>query len=179
MISSSERNGRGQISTPAAARDYGVVVLTTRVIFGAMSLRLALLRLRARGRLLAGARVHVGPGVRVTIARGARVELGDGVELAEGSRIDAFAPVVLHAGARLGERAAIVARAGVEIGAGAVIGDWAIVADDASPDEAKPVRIGAGARIGMHAVVGGDVKPGAEVAPYEVVERVAAAVSRS
>ncbi len=149
-----------------------------------MAARLALLRLRNRGRLVAAARVQAGAGARVHVARGARVELGEGVALGPGSRIEARGGVVrFGAGARLGERAVIVALAGVEIGPGAIVGDWAAVADagptwvDAEaairrqPLRTTPLRIGAGARVGAHAAVGASVPDGAEVAPYAVVER--------
>jgi acetyltransferase-like isoleucine patch superfamily enzyme len=146
--------------------------------------RLVLQRLRARGRLRAGARVQLGAGARVTVAPGARVELGDGVALGPGSRIDARGGVVrLAPGALLGERAVIVALAGVEVGAGAVVGDWAAVADAGptwasaetairrQPLRVAPLRIGDGAHVGAHASVGASVADGAVVAPYAVVER--------
>jgi acetyltransferase-like isoleucine patch superfamily enzyme len=149
-----------------------------------MSLRLVLLRLRARGRLRAGSRVRVGSGARVAVARGARVELGDGAVLGPGSRIEARGGVVrLGPGARLGERAVIVALAGVDLGAGAIVGDWAAVADagptwaDAEtairrqPLRAAPIRVGRDARVGAHAAVTASVGDGARIAPYAVVER--------
>jgi acetyltransferase-like isoleucine patch superfamily enzyme len=149
-----------------------------------MSIRLVLLRLRARGRLRVGARVRAAKGARVHIARGARVELADGAVLGPGSRIEARGGAVrLGSGARLGERAVIVALAGVEIGAGADVGDWAAVTDAqptwADPEtairhqplRAAPVRVGRDARIGQHAAVSVAVADGARIAPYAVVER--------
>ncbi len=146
-------------------------------------MRLALLKLRARGRLHAGAGVRVGPGVRIAVGPNARVELGDGASLGAGARIEAVAGTVrVGPGARLGERAVIVSLAGVEIGPRAVLGDWAMIADAepawADPEapvrrqplNRAPVRVEADARLGPHAAVlaGATIPAGAEVAPYEV-----------
>ena len=126
----------------------------------------------------------VGAGVKVNVAAGARVELGEGAVLGPGSRIEAHGGTVrIGAGARLGERAIVIAHSGIEIGEGAVIGAWATVADAGptfvdselpvrrQPLRSAPIRIGARARVGIHAVVGASLPDGAEVAPYEVIER--------
>jgi acetyltransferase-like isoleucine patch superfamily enzyme len=115
----------------------------------------------------------------VSVARGARLELGERSALGPRSRIEAVAGRVrLGPGARLGERAVVTALAGVEIGEEAVVGDWAVVADAGpswddpdsplrhQPLRRAPVTIGAGAVLGPHAVVG----PGATIAAGERIE---------
>jgi acetyltransferase-like isoleucine patch superfamily enzyme len=141
-------------------------------------LRLAWLRLAARGRLELRGRVGVGRGVRVRVERGARVVLEDGCLLGDGCRIEARTGTVrIGPGARLDPRCVLVSLAGIEVGAGAVIGSWAMVVDAEptyddperptrlQPLRAEPVRIGDGARIGVHAALAG----GATVAAGEVV----------
>ena len=141
-------------------------------------LRLAILRLAARGRLEVRGRVRAERGVRVNVAPGALVVLEDGCVLGEGCRIEAQAGTVrIGAGARIGERSVLVALAGIDVGAGAVVGDWASIADAeptfADPElptrqqplRAVPVRVGDGARIGVHAAL----QAGAKIAPGEVV----------
>ena len=132
----------------------------------AARLRLALLRVRLRGRLQAGRRVHVAPGARLRIAAPGTVTLGDGVLLGPGCRIEATGgTVTIGDGARLGARSVVVALTGVTIGAEAVVGDWAMITDAeqtapdvespirAQPVVPRPVHIGAGARIGAHAAI--------------------------
>ena len=146
------------------------------------ALRLAWLRLAARGRLEVNGRVSAERGVRVRAAPGARVVLEDGCVLGEGCRIEASAGTVrIGAGARLGPRCVLVALSGIDVGAGSLVGPWAMITDaeptfgDAErptrlqPLRAAPVRIGDGARIGAHAAVqaGATVAAGDEVAPYE------------
>jgi acetyltransferase-like isoleucine patch superfamily enzyme len=145
--------------------------------------RLALLRLRCRGRLRAGRGVRVARGVRVGIAPGGRVELGDRCSLGPGSRIESAGRLTLGPGARVAERAVVTALEDVVIGAGAVIGDWAAVSDAGAtwadpetplrdqPLQLAPVRIGPGAVLGPHAVAGpgATVPAGERVAPYAVV----------
>jgi acetyltransferase-like isoleucine patch superfamily enzyme len=122
----------------------------------------------------------VEPGVRVRVARGARVVLEDGARLREGCRIEANGGTVrVGPGAVLGARSVVVAEAGIDLGTGCVVGDWAMIADAeptfADPEQpvrfqrlrAEPVRIGDGARIGVHAVVQATVAAGEIVAPYE------------
>jgi len=155
----------------------------------AAKLRLAALRVRARGRLRAGRDVLVAPGVRVRIAPGCSVQLGDGVLLGEGCRIEASGgDVDVGANTRIGARAVVVALAGVQVGAGAVVGDWAMItdaeqhADDvetpirSQPVVPRPVTIGDGARIGAHAAVlaGATVADRAAVGSYAVVVSTAA-----
>jgi acetyltransferase-like isoleucine patch superfamily enzyme len=150
----------------------------------AARLRLAALRVRARGRLRAGRDVHVAPGARVRIAAGGRVQLGDGVLLGEGCRIEASGgEVAVGANTRIGARAVVVALAGVRVGAESVVGDWAMItdaeqrADDVEtpirgqPVAPLPVTIGDGARIGAHAAVlaGATVADRAAVGSYAVV----------
>jgi acetyltransferase-like isoleucine patch superfamily enzyme len=142
--------------------------------------RLALARLRARGRLEAGEHVIVGRGARVDVARGGVVRLGDGCALGPDCRVESAGGVVeIGARARLGERAVIVAMERVTVGEGAALGDWAIVSDAeeprpgadvetplrAQPVVTRPVRIGAGARVGAHAAL----SAGATVADGEAL----------
>ena len=149
-------------------------------------LRLARARLRARGRLQAGAGVTVGRGARVRVAPGGAVRLGDGCALGDGARVEsAGGTIEIGAGARLGERSAIVALDRVSVGAEATLGDWAIVSDAQDPRPgadvetplreqpvaARPVRIGARARVGAHAALGAGatVADGEAVGSYAVV----------
>ena len=144
--------------------------------------RLARLRLAARGRLSVEGRPRVAAGARVSIGRGGRVRLGDGCVLGPGARIDAAGGTVeVGAGARLGDRAVVVALESVTLGRDAVLGDWALACDagpawaDAEtpvrsqPLRRRPLRIGDGARVGAHAAVLADVPDGAVVASYAVV----------
>ena len=145
-------------------------------------LRLARLRLAARGRLEVRGRVWVERGVRIAVAPGARVVLEDGCLLGEGCRIEAARGTVrVGAGARLGSRSLLVALAGIEVGAGCRVGEWAVIADHEptyddperptrlQPLHAEPVRLGDGARIGAHAALlaGATVAPGEVVGSYE------------
>ena len=92
--------------------------------FGA--LRLALLRLRARGRLRVEGRVTLGRDVAIRVAEGAGVVLGDGVYLGSGCRLEAL-DGTLRLGARtlVGPRAFVVSLAGMEVGADCTIGGFA------------------------------------------------------
>ena len=150
----------------------------------ASRLRLARLRLAARGALQAGRDVHVARGARVRVDGGGRVRLGEGCQLGAGCRIEAAGGTVeIGAGARLGERSVIVALSEVTVGAGAVVGEWAVVSDvdPAGADVELPVRlqalspepiaIGDGARVGAHAALGSGarVAAGAAVGSYAVV----------
>jgi acetyltransferase-like isoleucine patch superfamily enzyme len=150
----------------------------------ASRLRLARLRLRARGALEAGADVHVARGARVHAERGGRVRIGDGCLLGPGCRIEAAGGTVeIGAGARVGDRSVIVALSEVSVGAGAVVGEWAVLSDvePAGDDVEVPVRlqalrprpiaVGDGARIGAHAALGSGARiaPGAVVGSYAVV----------
>jgi acetyltransferase-like isoleucine patch superfamily enzyme len=115
--------------------------------------------------------VRVARGVRLSVARDARVILEDGCSLGERCRIEANGGTVrIGAGARIGERAILVAAAGIDVGTGVDVGDWAIIADSEPTwaETAVPVRIGDGARIGLHAAIlaGAEIAPGEVVAPY-------------
>jgi acetyltransferase-like isoleucine patch superfamily enzyme len=153
-------------------------------------LRLARLRLAARGRLEVRGRVRVERGVRIAVAPGARVVLEDDCLLAEGCRIEAAGGIVrLGPGTQLGARSLLVSLAGIDVGAGCIVGEWAVIADHEptyedperptrlQPLHAEPVRLGDGARIGAHAALlaGATVAAGEVVGSYDTV----AAVSES
>jgi acetyltransferase-like isoleucine patch superfamily enzyme len=157
-------------------------------------MRVAWLRLAARGRLELRGRAGAQRGVRVRVTPGARVVLEDGCLLGEGCRIDAVAGTVrIGPGTLVGARSVLVAEAGIDVGAGCVVGDWALVADAEptyddperptrlQPRRATAVRVGDGARLGTHAVLraGATIAPGAVVAPYEVVYETRAPASAS
>jgi acetyltransferase-like isoleucine patch superfamily enzyme len=146
----------------------------------------ARLRLARRAGVHAGRDIAVGRHVRVTLAPGAQLVLGDGCRLGERTRIAVnHGRVEIGAGAVLGPRCTIVAHAGVTIGAGArldegvVIVDFDHVFDDverpirSQPLRATAVAIGDGARIGLGASVLRGVSVGAEatVGPHAVVTR--------
>jgi acetyltransferase-like isoleucine patch superfamily enzyme len=153
-------------------------------------LRLARLRLAARGRLETRGRVQVERGVRVAVAPGALLVLEDGCLLGEGCRIEAAGGTVrVGPGARLGARSLLAAIAGIDVGADCSVGEWAVIADHEptyedperptrlQPLRGEPIRLGDGARVGAHAALG----PGATIAPGAVVGSydTAAAVSES
>ncbi|MEA2256266.1 MAG: hypothetical protein QOG35_2311 [Solirubrobacteraceae bacterium] len=107
-------------------------------------LRLALHRLRARGRLEVEGRPHIGRGVRLDLAPGARVVLGDGSRLGDGCRmhVGPGAAVRIGAGARLGSRCVVAAHERIEIGDRARLGDEVVLVDfdhDVS-DVESPIR---------------------------------------
>jgi acetyltransferase-like isoleucine patch superfamily enzyme len=143
-------------------------------------------------------RASVARGVRIGIARGASVTLGDGVELGENVRIEAIAgTVAIGARTRLGERCTVAATSGVEIGADCLVGDLVLFADAdpgiedvetplrLQPLRRAPIRVGDRARIGAHAAIlaGATIADGAVVGSYAVVRanpaRAAAAPSPS
>jgi acetyltransferase-like isoleucine patch superfamily enzyme len=145
-------------------------------------IRLARLRLLARGRLRVHGRAQVERGVRIAVAPGARVLLEDGCLLGEGSRIEAAGGTVrVGPGARLGARSLLVALAGIDVGAGCTVGEWAVIADHEptyedserptrlQPLRAEAIRLGDGARIGAHATLrpGATIEPGAVIGSYE------------
>jgi acetyltransferase-like isoleucine patch superfamily enzyme len=147
-------------------------------------LRWAWTRARLGSRLTLEGRVAAGPRVRIAIAPGASVTLGDGVELGERTRIEAVGgPVRIGAGTRLGERCTLAAAAGIEIGRGCSIGDYVLVADSdpgfddvetpvrLQPLRTSPIRVGDGARVGARAAVlaGAQINAGAVVGSYEIV----------
>jgi acetyltransferase-like isoleucine patch superfamily enzyme len=125
-------------------------------------LRLALARLRSRGRLTVSGRPRLGRRVRFDLAPGAVVALGDGCRIGDRSRfhVGAGAAVAIGADARLGERCVVAAHERVEIGAGARLGDEVVLIDfdhDVG-DVERPVReqalLTAPVVIGARAVVG-------------------------
>lgn len=153
----------------------------------ASRVRLALLKLRARGRIEAGRGVYVARGTRIDATAGVR--LGDGCLLGPGCRIEAAAGHVdIGPHARIGERSVLVALSGIFVGEDAVVGEWAVLSDayPDAPDVERPVRlqalnslpihVGARARIGAHAALGAGARipPGDVVASYAVVPTPAA-----
>jgi acetyltransferase-like isoleucine patch superfamily enzyme len=125
-------------------------------------LRLVLARLRFRGRLTAAGRPRLGRRVRLDLAPGAHLVLGDGARVGDGCRLHlgAGATVSVGDGARLGERCVIAAQQRVEIGAGARLGDEVVLIDFDHDvrDVERPVReqglVTAPVVIGERAVVG-------------------------
>jgi acetyltransferase-like isoleucine patch superfamily enzyme len=125
-------------------------------------LRLALARLRARGRITATGHPRLGRGVRFDLAPGALVALGDGCRVGDGCRfhVGAGAAVDVAADARLGERCVIAAHERIEIGRGARLGDEVVLIDFDHDvrDVERPVReqglLTAPVVIGPRAVVG-------------------------
>jgi acetyltransferase-like isoleucine patch superfamily enzyme len=125
-------------------------------------LRLALARLRNRGRLAVSGRPRLGRGVRFDLAPGALLSLGAECRIGDGCRfhLGAGAAVVIGADARLGERCVVAAHERVEIGAGARLGDEVVLIDfDHDIDDVeRPVReqrlLTAPVVIGERAVVG-------------------------
>jgi acetyltransferase-like isoleucine patch superfamily enzyme len=129
-------------------------------------------------------RVHVGRGVRLTVAPGARLILGAGCVLGERVRVVATSGEVrIGGGTRIGERGTLVALAGIAIGERCELGPAVLVAD-AGPRaddverpirrqgvRAAPVEVGAGARIGAHAALhaGARVGAGAKIGSYAVI----------
>jgi acetyltransferase-like isoleucine patch superfamily enzyme len=125
-------------------------------------LRLALARLRNRGRLTVSGRPRLGRRVRLDLAPGAVLALGDNCRVGDGCRfhLGAGAAVVIGAGARLGERCVVAAHERVEIGPAARLGDEVVLIDfdhDVG-DVERPVReqplLTAPVVIGPRAVVG-------------------------
>jgi acetyltransferase-like isoleucine patch superfamily enzyme len=125
-------------------------------------LRLALARVRARGRLTVTGRPRLGRGVRFDLGPGAVVALGDGCRVGDRCRfhVGAGAAVAIGADARLGERCVVAAHERVEIGPGARLGDEVVLIDfdhDVG-DVERPVReqplLTAPVVIGPRAVVG-------------------------
>ena len=125
-------------------------------------LRLALARLRARGRLTVTGRPRLGRGVRFDLAPGAVVALGDRCRIGDRCRfhVGAGAAVAVGADARLGERCVVAAHERVEIGAHARLGDEVVLIDfdHDVEDVERPVRqqrlLTAAVVIGERAVVG-------------------------
>jgi acetyltransferase-like isoleucine patch superfamily enzyme len=125
-------------------------------------LRLALARLRHRGRLVVSGRPRLGRGVRFDLAPGALMSLGADCRIGDSCRfhLGAGAAVAIGAGARLGERCVVAAHERVEIGPGARLEDEVVLIDfdhDVG-DVERPVReqplLTAPVVIGARAVVG-------------------------
>lgn len=123
-------------------------------------------------------------GVRVEVACGAELVLGEGCLLGPRTRILVRGGrVEIGAGAKLGRRCAIVAHESVRIGPGAVLEEGVVVVDfdhgfadverpiRLQPLQTAPVLIGADARIGPQASVlrGARVGDGATVGPHAVM----------
>jgi acetyltransferase-like isoleucine patch superfamily enzyme len=108
-------------------------------------LRLALARLRARGRLAVQGRPRVGRGVRLDLAPGALLTLGDRSRIGDGCRfhLGHGAAVSIGAGAQLGERCVIAAHERIEVRAGAKLGDEVVLIDfdHDTTDVEQPVRL--------------------------------------
>jgi acetyltransferase-like isoleucine patch superfamily enzyme len=125
----------------------------------------AALLARRRGVTVDGT-VRVGHGVRVEVAPGVRLWLGDGCVLGAGSRVLVRGGTVrIGAGTRLDDGCRVVAHAGVTIGSRCVLGPQAAVMD-AEPETGEvevPLRLQG---LAAEAVVIGDgvvVGPGAVV----------------
>jgi acetyltransferase-like isoleucine patch superfamily enzyme len=108
-------------------------------------LRLALARLRARGRLAVQGRPRLGRGVRLDLAPGALLTLGDRSRVGDGCRfhLGHGAAVSIGAGAQLGERCVIAAHERIEVRAGARLGDEVVLIDfdHDTTDVEQPVRL--------------------------------------
>lgn len=127
----------------------------------------------------------VGRCVRVDVAPGARLLIGESAELGDGCRLEVHSgSVEIGDGAALGEGCTIVARAGVRIGAGCRLEDGVAIIDCGRRFDdvevpirlqalaAAPVQIDPGAILGPRAVVlpGVRVGAGARVGAQAVVE---------
>jgi acetyltransferase-like isoleucine patch superfamily enzyme len=148
-------------------------------------LRLALARLRARGRLTVAGRPRLGRGVRFDVAPGALVTLGDGCRIGDACRfhVGHGATVAIGPGAQLGERCVLAAHERIEVRARARLGDEVVIVDFDHDlrDVERPVRqqglltapvvIGEGAIVSTSAGVlrGVTVGDGAHVAVRAVV----------
>jgi acetyltransferase-like isoleucine patch superfamily enzyme len=94
-------------------------------------LRLALARLRARGRLTVDGRPRLGRGVRFELAPGAVVALADGCRIGDGCRfhVGPGASVAIGPGAALGARCVLAAHERIEVRAHARLGDEVVLVD--------------------------------------------------
>ena len=125
-------------------------------------LRLAFARLRSHGRLATEGRPRLGRGVRLDLAPGAHLLLGDGSRVGDGCRFHLGSGATVSVGehARLGERCVIAAHVRVEIRAGARLGDEVVLIDFDHDvrDVERPVReqgvVTAPVVIGERATVG-------------------------
>jgi acetyltransferase-like isoleucine patch superfamily enzyme len=107
-------------------------------------LRLALARLRSHGRLTTEGRPWLGRGVRLDLAPGSQLALGDGARIGDGCRfhLGAGASVAVAAGAKLGERCVLAAHERIEIHARARLDDEVVLIDFDHDlrDVERPVR---------------------------------------
>lgn len=107
-------------------------------------LRLALARLRSRGRLIATGRPRLGRRVRLDLAPGAQLALADGARIGDGCRFHLGEGAMVSVGddAQLGERCVIAAHERVEIGPGARLEDEVVLIDFDHDvrDVERPVR---------------------------------------
>jgi acetyltransferase-like isoleucine patch superfamily enzyme len=135
-------------------------------------------RLRTHGRARIEPGAQLGRGVRLEVARGARLVLGAGCVVGDATWIQVRGgSVVLGAGARLGEHCRIVAQLSVTVGPRAAIAEGVVMADaepvlgdlDAAlrsrPSRTAPVAVGPDAVVGP----GAALLPGAAVAAGERV----------
>jgi acetyltransferase-like isoleucine patch superfamily enzyme len=125
-------------------------------------LRLAFARLRSRGRLAVDGRPRLGRGVRLDLAPGALLTLGDGARVGDGCRFHLGAGATVRVGdhAQLGERCVIAAHERVEIGPQARLEDEVVLIDFDHDvrDIERPVReqglVTAPVTIGERAIIG-------------------------
>lgn len=157
-------------------------------------LRALRVRTRHRGLVTLGQGATLGRGVRIEVARGAELVVGDGTAIGERCRLIVRAgTLALGEHVTLGDRCAIVTQERVQIGAGSVLGDEVAIFDfDHRFDDPErairlqglrtaPVQIDDQVRLGARACVlrGVRIGTGARVAPLAVVTRsVAAGASR-
>jgi carbonic anhydrase/acetyltransferase-like protein (isoleucine patch superfamily) len=139
------------------------------------------LRLRWGKRLELGRGAFVGSGVRFSLARAARLALGEGAWLGDRSIVRASGEVRIGAGTLVGRGSVLAAQELISIGAGCLLGDEVMASDCAltvedalrvdRPLAVRPVSVGDGARVGPRAclLAGSEVGPGAVVGPREVV----------
>jgi acetyltransferase-like isoleucine patch superfamily enzyme len=125
-------------------------------------LRLALARLRSHGRLSTTGRPRLGRGVRLDLAPGAQLAIGDGARIGDGCRfhLGDGATVSIGEHAQLGERCVIAAHERVEIGPRARLEDEVVLIDFDHDvrDVERPVReqglVTAAVVIGERATIG-------------------------
>lgn len=154
------------LAAPTAMRPWPGIVHTLRALAA-----------RRRGVVLSG-RPRLGRGVRLRVAPGARLVLGDDCVLGDGCRIHVCGGEVrVGARATLGDRCTLVAHAGIVVGVGAVLGDRVTIIDfdHGIEDVEEPIRLqpiaAAAVEVGDHARVGhgASLLRGATVPPHAAV----------
>lgn len=163
--------------SPAGRADHRAPPTAIRPSPGLLHTVRRLAASRRRGVVVLG-RPRLGRGVRLRVARGARIVLEDGCVIGSGSALLARGGVLrVGVGATLGERCTLVGHAGIDIGERAVLGDRVAMTDfepgiedperpiRLQPIAATPVSVGARARIGHGATLG----RGAVIAPDGIV----------